>query len=370
MRVAIITMAYGENYGNRLQNYALQTMLNGMGVEVFTIRHQRIDDRKGLKKAEGILKDTIKSLLGLPYGKPRKLRSKRFRSFDRKNIAFSIEVFGNNTAPITLNRRYDYFIVGSDQVWNTKFGYISSNINNYLATFAAPEKRISYAASFGQDQILPEYKKLFDEELSKYKAISVRESTGVALVESCGAKAEVVLDPTMMISSLSWDYLSNKPKYADNSGFVVTYFLGGRSDAMEAHISEVANGRKVYNLETAFIPEEQIVDLDVYTTTPDEFVWLISHADCVLTDSFHGCVLSIIYHKPFVVFERLVNGKISGMESRIDTLLSIFHLEQSRDDVRTPSKTPKEADWELVENVLAKERKKSMAFLKRALDIE
>lgn len=369
MTTAIITIAYGENYGNRLQNYALQETLKGLGLETVTVRHQLKMGETGFRKILRHIKNTVKIILGKPYGKSRRLRVKRFRVFNSKNIVYSKEVLGNNAASESLDNRYDYYIVGSDQVWNTEFGDISSNINNFLASFTDGSKRIAYAASFGQNYIPQQYKRLFEKELPKFKAISVREASGVPLVESCGAEAEVVLDPTMMLTTKSWDKLSKKPKYVDDSAFIVTYFLGGRSETIEAYITQVANGRKIYNLESEQLSDEKIKNLDIYLTTPDEFVWLFAHADCILTDSFHGTVFSILYHRPFMVFDRIVNGKKSGMESRIDTLLSTFHLEQCRGNIDNPCGEPVDGDWDEVEKILATERDKSINFLKKALDL-
>ena len=370
MRAAIITIAYGENYGNRLQNYAMQETLKGLGLEAVTIRHQLTVGETGFKKLLRPIKNSIKRILGRPYGRCRSLRAKRFKVFNRNNVAYSKEVFGINTAPDSLNHRYDFFIVGSDQVWNTEFGDISSNINIFLASFADGSKRIAYAASFGTNHILKQYENLFKAELPKFKAVSVREASGIPLVESCGAEATVALDPTMMLTPQSWDKLAKKPKYADDSPFIVTYFLGGRSRALEEFTEAVADGRKVYHLEWEGMPEDQIKNLDIYLTTPDEFVWLIAHADCVLTDSFHGSVFSILYHRPFMVFDRLVDGKKSGMESRIDTLLSTFHLEQCRGDINNPNGEPVGGDWDEVDRILSAEREKSLEYLKNALDIK
>lgn len=370
MKAAIITIAYGENYGNRLQNYAMQETLKKLGLETATLRHQLTVGETGTRRLLRSIKNIAKRILGRPYGKYRNMRAKRFKSFNRKNIVYSKEVLGKNTAPGLLNNEYDHFIVGSDQVWNTEFGDISSNINNFLATFADGSKRIAYAASFGRSYIPQQYKTLFDSELPKFKAISVREVSGVPLVESCGAEAMAVLDPTMMLSAKLWDELAKKPKYVDNSAFIVTYFLGKRSETVDAFISKVANGRRIYNLESEQLSEEWIRNLDIYLTTPDEFVWMIAHADCVLTDSFHGTVFSILYHRPYMVFDRLINGKKSGMESRIDTLLDTFHMEQCRGNMDTPVGEPIGGDWSEVDRILSVEREKSLTFLKNALEIK
>lgn len=369
MTIAIITIAYGENYGNRLQNYAMQELLRGTGFHVVTLRHRAIKNGTLQLRLTRSIKNIIKGFFGRPYDRIPKVRTKRFKTFNRDNIVFSKEKLGNSIEPNKLNDSYDYFIIGSDQVWNTNHSDISSNISNFLATFASPEKRISYAASFGTSQIADGYDSIFKEELPKFKAISVRENEGVKLVEECGATATVVLDPTMMLTAEEWDKLAAKPEFVKDEPFMVTYFLGGRDEKMNEYISAAAQGRIVIQLDAQFTAREKIENLEAFTAPPDEFVWLFAHADCVLTDSFHGSVFSILYHRPFMVFDRLVKGKKSGMESRIDTLLSTFHLEHCRGDINNPIGEPVGGDWDEVERILSIERKRSLDFLKTALDL-
>ena len=361
MKVGIITMAYGINYGNRLQNYAMQELLRDVGVSAETIRHTFDQELSIPQKLILFLKKCVKRLIRYDYESI--LRDKRFRSFDKSNIQWGEIAFGTNSASAKLVNAYDYFIVGSDQVWNARFGDIKRNINIFLASFAPSEKRIAYAASFGTSEIAPGYEEFFQSELPKFKAISVREQEGVRLVEQCGAKAIAVLDPTMMRTRDQWDKLAKKPKFISDEHYVVTYFLGRRDETMSRHIESVAGERRIIHLNDK-------ANINIFSAPPDEFVWVLGHSDCVLTDSFHGSVFSILYHKPFMVFERLVDGKDGGMGSRIDTLLGTFHLEQCRGDIHAPGGTPMEGDWEQVEAILAEERKKSLAFLKHALDME
>lgn len=370
MTTAIITIAYGENYGNRLQNYALQAVLQELGTNPVTLRSLELVEGGVPGKILLFFNDMTRTILGKTVRWKWYKRKKRFAEFNRKYIQLSKEILGKNKAPKGLGDQYDCFIIGSDQVWNCDFSPISNNINNFLASFADGSKRIAYAASFGRSDIPQQYKPVFEKELPKFKAISVREVSGVAIAEHCGANATVVLDPTMLLTAQSWDRLAKKPSYVEKPGFIVSYFLGGRSKEMEEYIAKVADGRKIYNLENEETEEEQIKELDIYLTSPSEFVWLFSHADCILTDSFHGSVFSILYHKPFRVFDRIDNGVISGMESRINTLLETFHLEQCRGDINNPSGMPQSGDWDMVEQIIASERKKSIMFLKNAIELK
>lgn len=367
MNVAIITISYGTNYGNRLQNYAMQELSKKLGLNPSTIQLKADYSLRTNNILYIKIKELVKTIIRYRY--ELRERANRFNVFNKNFIVWASDLFSDDIAPYEIEEKYDYYIVGSDQVWNANFRDVKANINYFLATFAPPKKRISYAASFGTAKIAEGYEDIFKSELPKFKAISVREQEGVRLVEKCGAKATVVLDPTMMLTTHDWDKIASKPKFVENEPYIVTYFLGGRDEKITEYINSAAQGRRVINLDTEYISKEKIANLAAFTSPPDEFVWLFAHADCILTDSFHGTVFSILYHRPFMVFDRIVDGKKSGMESRIDTLLSTFHLEQCRGNIDNPSEEPIGGDWKEVERILAAEREKSFDFLKKALDL-
>lgn len=367
--VAIITLTQtGQNYGNRLQNYALQELLSNIGVRAETIWHSSNPIHFSYWRIKKNLKQTVKAVLRKsPH---RNLRYRRFDIFNKKYIRYSRTGFDGNRLIGKAPDGYDCFIVGSDQVWNTNFGSFKNSPDIYLASFAPPSKRIAYAASFGVNEIDGKYLPKFRAELSEFKAVSVREREGVRICEELGVHAETVLDPTMMLTAQEWDGIARKPDFVYDEPFIATYFLGGRSEQINRYIESLAGDRRVINLEHEQVRPETKEEIAVCTAAPDEFVWLISHADCVLTDSFHASVFSILYHKPFFVYERLVNEKSGGMESRLDTLLGTFGLEMCRGDIKHPEGIPPVGNWDTAEKILEEERNKSLAFLKQALETE
>ena len=227
MKVAIITITDGQNYGNRLQNYALQEVLKSLGMDVLTVKRKNFHDKKKLLR---IVKRTIKCILGKSYGRPRLIRKKNFDEFSSTYIQFDSAVLQNNKSPRNIKNRFNYFIVGSDQVWNAGFRIIREDLLNYLASFADPGQRISYAASFGTNTIATDYEKVFREELSKFKAISVREESALDILKSLGLQGTVVLDPTMLLSAEQWLAISKKPKYSVDNPYV----LGSSGIGVEA----------------------------------------------------------------------------------------------------------------------------------------
>lgn len=371
-KAGILTITDGANYGNRLQNYAMQEFLSLLDLDVETLQRETPRDRHGYVLLKYLAKQNIKRLIGRKNTDFALIERKRkFSEFNRTYIRFSKTCLSNNQAPEDLKSQYDYFICGSDQIWNANFDVVKCDIKNHLAAFANPCQRIAFAASFGTSRIASGFEDTFKNELSKFKAIAVREDAGKIIVESLtGKNATVVLDPTLLLDKNEWVNVEKKPNYIDEEEYIVTYFLGGRNQRIQSYLQAIATNEnlKIINLENEFICDDSIENKGVYLTTPDEFVWLIHHAKFVLTDSFHASVFSIIFKKPFLVYERIAVEKDNDMSSRIDTLLSKFDLLECRDNIDNPTKKPLKPDYDEVDKLLDVEREKAINFLKKALE--
>lgn len=371
-KAGILTITDGANYGNRLQNYAMQELLSSLDLDVETIQRKTPRDKNGISLLKYLAKQHIKRMIGRNTTDfALRERKHRFSEFNRTYIRFSNICLSNNQAPDYLKNQYDYFICGSDQIWNANFDVVKCDIKNHLAAFANPCQRIAFAASFGTSRIASGFEDIFKNELSKFKAIAVREDAGKTIVESLtGKNATVVLDPTLLLYKNEWVNVEKKPNYIGEEEYIVTYFLGGRNQRIQSILQTIATNEnlKIINLEIEFIHDDLIENKDVFLTTPDEFVWLIHHAKYVLTDSFHASVFSIIFKKPFLVYERIATEKDNDMSSRIDTLLSKFNLQECRDNIDNPIKIPVKPDYDGVEKQLETERMKAIDFFKKVLE--
>lgn len=365
MKVGIITITDGANYGNRLQNYALQESIKTMGYSVCTLMQPSYNIKFNY------FKEIIKHLIKRETNIYQLIRNNRFKKFNKKYITLENE-FKDKCDLIKTNYKYDYFICGSDQVWNVRYDFIYKNINNYLASFANPEKRIAYAASFGTSNVSEKTKYIFKRELSKFKTIGVREVSAVNIIKQITGRddVKVVLDPTMLLTRDDWIKIEKKPRYIENESFFVTYFLGGRSEKIDKYIKklEIKYNCKSINLDIEFKSDSQIENKDYFITSPDEFIWLIHNAKCILTDSFHATVFSILFHKPFYVFGRKTKEKNNNMETRIDTLLSYFGLQNCMGDIENPNCLPFQLDGEKIDCILEERKKTSLDFLQASLD--
>mgnify|MGYP001369123238 CR=1 FL=1 len=362
-RIGIITLNGYFNYGNRLQNYALQEVLKSYGflVETILVKVQKEEKEKGENyKIELILK-YIKSILKfvLRYKRHEKIRTQRFLEFSKKHIHETDFFIFENNVPSEVVSKYDFFVTGSDQVWNPEYNGMSSV---YFLTFAPKSKRISYAASFGISDLPNESIQKYKKWLSEIKYLSVREEAGAKIVkELTGRDAEVHLDPTLLLTKEEWMCISRESPNKPKAKYILTYFLGNISEVRQKIINDIA---EEYQLEVVSLAN--IKDKRTYIADPSEFLDYIDSAELILTDSFHGSVFSILFEKPFIVFER--EGHEKPMTSRLDTLLSKFQL-QSRKWGNIGKNEIFEVDYSHIPDILERERKKALNYLEKALEI-
>ncbi len=368
-KIAINTITDGANYGNRLQNLALQNVLENLGFDVFTVHNLSFRDKSFFRKIFSYIKQCLKAVLKKPNTILYYSRKKIFEDFNREYIKFDNVFLKNNNYPEGIDNKYDYIVCGSDQIWNTSFGFIKDNIYNYLGAFAHNTKRIAYASSFGVDFVQKEYIDIFKRELCLFSSISVRENGGRLIINKLlNINVPVVLDPTLLLSRDVWRKYSKKPSYIKkNEKFIVTYLMGKYDDGIEDKINQVKHELKadmVVELQIEFLLSHQINEY--YTTSPSEFLWLIDNSECVITDSYHAVVFSLLFHKKFIPLQRELIDKESCMNSRFDTLfeeLGINATLQNYEDIWQLYNL----DYDSFEVILKKRKKDSLDFLVNAL---
>lgn len=346
-KVNICTLTGNGNYGNKLQHFALQTVIERYGCKVDSTLfiYNNIFNY--------YLNRYIKLLLKNIYP----TRFVKFNEFDKK-IHYSKNFFYKNK--LYGNIKYDYYVVGSDQVWNTTFPafnlmYLLKNISNC--------KKISYAASIGIDYIKQEYLKDFKMELKKFDHISVREEKGKEIIKKMDSSLNpyVLIDPTLLLNYDEWSLLVKKPKNLDNQKYILNYFLGELNNEQKEQIESFAKKENclIINLLDQNDP--------FYRSGPSEFLYLEKNAFLICTDSFHSSVFGLLFDRPFVIFER--KDKEVKMNSRLDTLINKFKLKNRRFEGKITEKNLKH-DYAEAYKILEKERQKSEIFLKEALDIK
>lgn len=358
-KIGIFTLNGYYNYGNRLQNYALEQVLLSLDFQPKTIRVFRkstISSKKNrLIKLFSINQITSKFRFILNK-EIMTIRTSRFIQFSNEFLNETETIYKSNNEIEKIVNEFEYFVVGSDQVWNP------NNLHGtdyYFLPFSEKVKNIAYSPSFGVTHLPNSVKPKYSVWLNNFSNISVRENTGQDIVKSLiGIIPPILVDPTLLLSSNDWTQIAQPHKNKPNKEYLVTYFLTENKNTSR-FINSFArkNNLKIVRLGT-------IRDRIYYTTNPNEFIDFIKNAKIIFTDSFHGSVFSILFKKPFVVFKR------GNMNSRIDTLLSNFKFENRHWDYIKDSNFYFDIDYGHVQAILDFERKKSLNYLTNALCVK
>jgi hypothetical protein len=267
-----------------------------------------------------------------------------------------------------LNEEYDAFVCGSDQIWAPTF----FNEKYFLSFVENPNKRIAYAPSIGLTKIDDPYVKMrMAEHLKGFVSLSVREEQGAEIIKRIsGKKAQVVLDPTLLLTSEEWDKLASPSlgMIDRNKPYILCYFLG-TDKSNRSHALEMS---KKLGLPLKVIP---VFQRDVRWGQkiltgigPAEFLTLIKNAALVCTDSFHGTCFSILYQKPFLAYERFKSHDENNQNSRIHHILRLLGLDYRLvEDTNAPYDNPFECDYSDCNKRLEEKRTESVAFLSNAI---
>lgn len=353
-KILIITLFGNSNFGNKLQNYALQEYLTKMNNN-FEISTQIIEYEKPLKNCILVLLWRIYNSF-INSKKVLDDRTQKFIDFNNNYLNYSKDIYKMNQKKKITG--YDYYIYGSDQIWNP-FGTGKSDIYMGLLT----DNNISYAASISSNYIPDKLKSKYIKSLSRFKAISVREYKGKEILDNLldDKKVNVLIDPTMLLTEKDWIQIIKKPNINTRKKYILNYFLGDVSNEIKNEIKRISieNNCEIINLLNKDDP--------FYKSGPCEFLYLVKNAFLICTDSYHSAVFSFLFDRPFIIFERKTNA--GNMYSRIETLIEMFGLKDRKYNGSSITKNNLNHDYKDAYNILNIERKKSRKFLEQSLNI-
>lgn len=338
MKIGILTFWWSaDNYGQLLQAYALQAYLRAQGHDAYLIRYKWEKDFTLSPLALRLLKACNPVLLFRFFSTRRRIHAakKEQAAFDRgfdafrdRYIAQSPRVYNSWMELCEDPPQADCYIVGSDQVWNfgaTPLARCRSAVHAYFLDFGKPETaRLSYAASWGRVTLPDEYAREIAPLLSRFRYVSVREESGVSLCVQCGFPgARWVRDPTLLLDAEAWRALYAENAVRTPAGcYLFLYMLGNECDFDIETVYRFARER---NLQVVYVTGNSVVDRrEKWFATIPEWLFLVDHAEYVVTNSFHCCVFSVLFGKRFGAVP--LTGNAAGMNARMDSLFELFRI--------------------------------------------
>lgn len=331
LRIGILTFWWAQdNYGQLLQCYALQKYLRDAGHDAYLIRYNPGKEVNGVSSLHRYLKALNPVLLyryisrkinqknALLYNKA---HDRHFDDFRNKYIVSSDKIYFSYDELKANPPEADIYVVGSDQVWNVG-EIVNGYVNSYFLNFgSAGTKRISYAASFGNCKNDYNYTPVINL-LRKFNFITCREKTGVEICKNNGLNAELVCDPTLLLSKNIWQKISVSPKKTSQR-YIFIYVLKNSCSFSYKKISVWA---KKHNLDVVYVTGNigytkcNFYDRKAELSFPTINEWLgyIENAEYVVTNSFHCAVFSLIFGKKIGVVP--LTKSLSKSNSRFETL--------------------------------------------------
>ena len=368
-KTGVLTFWYGDsNYGQILQCYALQRVLEQLGCEPYVIRF--------VGYGESRLRKLVKQLLPFLRRKPSPTdRLRGFEAFRREHFRMS-PLYTSIAQIRSCPPRYDAYIAGSDQIW--KQSLRNPQQPAYFLDFGRPEvRRIAYAASFGMEHYPNEDKAQLKGLLQRFDAISCREYSGVEICRDLGLAAQKVLDPTLLLTREEYLNLNPNLNKKENSSlftlhsslFIYSLNINSASEIRWSELREAVEGKVVVTPAAGYNESAELFgsEVEYLYATPAQWIAQIASASLVVTTSFHGIAFSILMHTPFVYVP--LKGEFRGANNRILDLLRDLRLEERILSERTTygSIIARPIDWASVDTLLERMRQDSLEFLKEAL---
>ncbi|MDE6053327.1 MAG: polysaccharide pyruvyl transferase family protein [Lachnospiraceae bacterium] len=347
-KIGILTFHFADNYGAVLQCYALRRVING------------------ITRCRAEVINYVPASFRYVKTWTNEYEESLFQEKRKNFVKFLSEHCGIQKPMIhTISEAgpYDYYVVGSDQVWSTGMQ------EYFLPEIAEKNYCISYAASIGVGMDNPRLKKsVLQQYVPKFTSVSVREYEHVAFIEKmCGKKCECLLDPVLLLNAVDYEGFVAKESLREER-FIFFFWL--------THDKEYMHGVEFVNRLSRLL---EIPIVHAFHFAPDymfcndggsmqfegieNFLWYTKNAEYVVTNSYHATLFSIQFHTPFYIFAS------KNMHSRIDTLCKRFAIHERVVEGYLPmDKVSKDIDFDFIYRKILEQREDSFQYLRKALE--
>lgn len=365
VKIGILTFHNAPNYGAIFQCYALQETVKSLGAECEIINYQcaKINQNNNPDFIHAVPFYT--RFYKFFYRRNHIIkRYSRFRKFAYQYLNISAECYDTGNI-VSVENKYDKFIVGSDQVWNPT---ITGNDSAYYLDFvSAKEKKFSYAASFGSSDIIKQDLFYIQNKLYDFSQISCREKSALSILNLCNARLDI--DPVLLLEKDQWNKIAAS-NCSDN--YILVYMVQYDWDLLKKALK--FSYRHQYKLiliyahfslkEAALVFREKlhkIIRMD--TISPNHFLGMLKNARIIITNSFHGTAFALIFHKQIIIKIKTPDGIIN---QRIADLLRDYKIKSSDHEIMHFTNN-NELDWIKTDDITNEKRQVSLSYIKTIL---
>ena len=373
MKIDVITLHNVNNYGSALQSYATQMILQSKGYDVEFINYYRKNLiannllKNQLENSKFFSKNYFTKVIGkilLPYTINKQVNV--FNDFISKNINTTTKTYFSFEELKKEIPEADIYCTGSDQMWNSEW---NQGIERafYLDFLPDDAKRFALSSSFGREKLNDNEKEETKRMLSKYKAISVREKTGLNILNDLGINnGKHVLDPTLLLNKEQWtNFVRGKRVTKKDKKYILVYQLNMKNKEFDDYVKKLSKAKRMPVIRVS-INNYQRFKYGKLIATPSviDFLDYFINAEYVVTDSFHGTAFSINLNKQFIcIFPK-------KFSTRLDSILQLTQLQDRKlvdnDDV---FKIDNKIDYKNVNKVLDEKRKETLDYIDDAIGL-
>ena len=351
--IYILTFHGSVNYGAVMQATALYTTLSNLGANCQIIDYNRKRHHKNFLWNEAC--SWKAKLLQLPKYFTRWPLHIKFNAFVKNNMKLTSNSYnGFDSIHAAQFPEKTIYIVGSDQIWNYK---MTNNDTHYFLDFINSEYKYAYAASFGGTEFSENDFTRYKDLLHAFKGIGVREESGRRMLEKWSVQADVVCDPTLLLSHDEWMEKATKIKYHDN--YVLLYLLSNNSKIINA-AKDFAKRNGLLVLNIAYSVKKIPGIIDIQNASPSEWITFINNASCIFTDSFHGFLFSLNFRKQVYVG---LNGN-----KRDARLIDAATRYEAQDCIIDNANIAPNINYSIVSEKLEQDKNNSLIFLRNILN--
>lgn len=368
-KIAIMTWLYNGNYGTLLQAYALHTFVKNAGYEVENINYRsslktKLKNWLVNRNSPALFVGKFKEKFSKKDSVANEKRNENFSDFLKSNVKLT-ELASSPEELVKFGNSFDAFICGSDQIWSP---YLMNP--PYFLSFVPDNKpKIAYAPSFGVTSTSAKKEKMICDFVKRLDFVSVREKQGSDFLKRItGKDYTVMVDPTMLLERKDWEKCIGER--IEKEKYIFCYMLTYNAKYVNA-VKEYADKNK---LKVILIKNDTGFENTDFTVVedagPQQWLNYIKYAENVFTDSFHGAIFSVIFHKELVLFKRFSDKSGTSQNSRIYTLTEMLDIKDRIADESSLEKigNMKTIDFEKTDCIMQTNAKKSGDWLLNALE--